>query len=102
MNHLMLMKIDVLNKFESIKICEQYEIDGNQTDKVPYETDAVINPIYSEIKGWCEDIAGKSTFDQLPIAMKEYVNAIEQRMNLPIAVVSTSPDRKDTIIRTEL
>lgn len=100
--HLMLMKVDVLNKFESIKICEQYEINGETTTKVPYETDAVINPIYSEVKGWCEDIAGKSAFDQLPIAMREYVSAIEQRMNLPIAVVSTSPNRKDTIIRTEL
>ena len=100
--HLMLMKIDVLNQFENIKICEQYEINGEKTEHVPYDVNAKINPIYSNHKGWCKDTEGMKSFKELPDEMQNYVHEIEQRTNLPIAIISTSPNRDDTIIRAEL
>lgn len=100
--HLMLMKIDVLNQFENIKICEQYEINGEKTEQVPYDVNAKINPIYSNHKGWCKGTEGMKSFKELPEEMQNYVHEIEQRTNLPIAIISTSPNRDDTIIRAEL
>ncbi len=100
--HLMLMKIDVLNGFDTIKICEEYEIEGNRTQKVPYEVEADIKPIYSEHKGWKSSTVGLHSYEELPEAMKQYISEIEERTSLPVAVVSTSPNRADTIIRTEL
>ena len=100
--HLMLMKIDVLNNFETINICEKYEINGELTERVPYEVDAEIKPVYSVQKGWCVDVDGKKSFEELPSEMQAYVNVIEEKMSLPVAVISTSPNREDTIIRTEL
>ncbi len=100
--HLMLMKIDVLNGFDTIKICEEYEIEGKRTKRVPYEVEANITPIYSEHKGWKSSTEGLHEYEQLPKEMKQYISEIEQRTSLPIALVSTSPNRADTIIRTEL
>lgn len=99
--HLMLMKIDVLNSFGQIKICDEYTIDGKATTKVPYDVEAKIDPIYSSHKGWCRNIAGIKQFEQLPQQMKDYVHTIEEKLNLPVAIVSTSPDREDTIIKSE-
>lgn len=100
--HLMLMKIDVLNQFENIKICEQYEINGEKTEHVPYDVNAKITPIYSDHKGWCAGTEGMKSFEELPKEMRDYVQEIEQRTNLPVAIISTSPNRDDTIIRAEL
>lgn len=100
--HLMLMKIDVLNQFENIKICTQYEINGETTEHVPYDVNAKINPIYTSCKGWKADTEGMKHFEDLPKEMQDYVHDIERRTNLPVAIISTSPNRDDTIIRAEL
>ncbi len=100
--HLMLMKIDVLNQFDNIKICTQYEINGETTEHVPYDVNAKINPIYTSCKGWKADTEGMKHFEDLPKEMQDYVHDIERRTNLPVAIISTSPNRDDTIIRAEL
>lgn len=100
--HLMLMKIDVMNGFSRIKVCDSYEINGKRTMNVPYDMEERISPLYSDYEGWLQDVGGVDDYEALPQRMKDYIAMIEQKTGLPVAVVSTSPDRKDTIIRTEL
>lgn len=100
--HLMLMKIDVLNDFDTVKVCDSYSIAGKQTDRVPYEVDAKIEPVYSSHKGWKAKTEDISRFEDLPQQLRDYVGEIESKTSLPVAIVSTSPKREDTIIRTEL
>jgi adenylosuccinate synthase len=98
--HLIIMKIDVMNNFSQIKICESYMIDGKNTDKVPYDISTVsITPVYSTYEGWQQDISNINDYDKLPQAMKHYVNSLENKLGIKIAVISTSPDRKDTIYK---
>lgn len=100
--HLMLMKIDVMNGFSRIKVCDSYEINGKRTMNVPYDMEERISPLYSDYEGWLQDVGGLGDYEALPQRMKDYIAMIEQKTGLPVALVSTSPDRKDTIIRTEL
>lgn len=100
--HLMLMKIDVMNGFGRIRVCDAYEINGQRTMNVPYDMEERINPLYSDYEGWLQDVGGVDDYEALPQRMKDYIAMIEQKTGLPVAVVSTSPDRKDTIIRMEL
>lgn len=100
--HLMLMKIDVMNGFSRIKVCDSYEINGKRTMNVPYDMEERISPLYSDYEGWLQDVGGVGDYEALPQRMKDYIAMIEQKTGLPVALVSTSPDRKDTIIRTEL
>jgi adenylosuccinate synthase len=91
-----LMKLDVLDGFESIKICVAYEIDGKRIDYMPSDLDSV-TPIYEEIKGW-DKVEGISNYDDLPQGAKDYVKRIEELTNTKVGLISTSPDRNDTII----
>lgn len=100
--HLMLMKIDVMNGFGRIRVCDAYQINGQRTMNVPYDMEERIIPLYSDYEGWLQDVGGVDDYEALPQRMKDYIAMIEQKTGLPVAVVSTSPDRKDTIIRMEL
>lgn len=100
--HLMLMKIDVMNGFGRIRVCDAYKINGQRTMNVPYDMEERIIPLYSDYEGWLQDVGGVDDYEALPQRMKDYIAMIEQKTGLPVAVVSTSPDRKDTIIRMEL
>jgi adenylosuccinate synthase len=100
---LILMKIDVLDDFATIKICNKYEIKGEKTEHIPYNMEEnKINPIYDEYKGWKKNVSGVRSYNDLPKEMQDYIEEIEKRMNIPVSVVSISPDRKDTIFRKEL
>ncbi|VAY87125.1 Adenylosuccinate synthetase [hydrothermal vent metagenome] len=96
-DQLALMKLDVLDGFETIKICTAYEVNGKTIDYLPTDLANVI-PIYEEIKGW-DKVKGCKTWDSLPILAKEYINKIEEITSTKIGIISTSPDRDDTIIR---
>ncbi len=96
-DELALMKLDVLDGFEKIKICTAYEIDGKITDKFPTNLKDV-KPIYEEIDGW-EKVEGISEYNKLPENAKRYIKRIEELSGVKVGIVSTSPDRKDTIIR---
>jgi adenylosuccinate synthase len=92
-----LMKLDVLDGFKTIKVCIAYEIDGKTIDYVPYDLENV-KPIYKEFKGW--DITeGIREYNDLPIEAKEYIKALEELTLTKIGIISTSPDRRDTIVR---
>lgn len=97
---LLMMKADVLNIFPTIKVCTQYQLkDGSITDMVPYEliTDKII-PIYEELKGWNVSLEG-NTKESLPAELNQYIKFLETHLEVPITLVSTGPDRTQTIHR---
>ncbi len=95
-DELALMKLDVLDGFGKIKICTAYEIDEKKTDKFPTNLQKV-KPVYEEMDGW-KRLRGISEFDKLPENAKKYIKRLEELTGTRIGVISTSPDRKDTII----
>ena len=96
-DQLALMKLDVLDGFESIKICTAYEMNGELIDFVPSDLENV-KPIYELIKGW-HSVVGCREFDKLPQSAKEYIQRIEELTKTKVGIISTSPEREDTIIR---
>ncbi len=90
------MKLDVLDGFETIKICVAYEVNGERIDYMPSDLDGV-TPIYEDIQGW-DKVEGISNYDELPQTAKDYVKRIEELTNTKVGLISTSPDRNDTII----
>ncbi|WP_197720413.1 adenylosuccinate synthase [Helicobacter cholecystus] len=90
-----LMKLDVLDGFDEIKVCVGYEYRGERIDYIPYDYENV-KPIYESFKGW-EKTEGIREFDKLPKNCKEYIHALEEMIKCRISIVSTSPDREDTI-----
>lgn len=96
-DQLALMKLDVLDGFEKIKVCVAYELDGQRIDYVPSSLDDV-KAIYEEIDGW-DSVVGIREFDKLPENAKKYINRIEEVTSTKVGIVSTSPERADTIIR---
>ncbi len=91
-----LMKLDVLDGFKEIKVCVAYEIDGKEIDYVPYDLEDV-KPIYKSFKGW-DAVQGVREYEELPDTAKAYIKALEELTMTKIGIVSTSPDREDTII----
>ncbi len=96
-DQLALMKLDVLDGFETIKICVAYELDGQKIDFLPHDLENV-KPIYEEIQGW-ESVVGCREFDKLPSEAKAYIAKIEEVTKTKVGIISTSPEREDTIIR---
>ena len=98
---LIMMKGDVLSGFKTLKVCTAYNYKGNEIKHLPYNIEAEnVTPIYTEIKGWDEDLTGMTEASQLPDALNGYVDFLEKELNIPITVVSVGPDRKQTINRT--
>jgi adenylosuccinate synthase len=95
-DELALMKLDVLDGFDEVKVCVAYELDGEQIDYIPAKLDEV-KPIYKSFKGW-DKSAGARTFDALPKEAQEYVKAIEEITKTKVGIISTSAERDDTII----
>ena len=96
-SNIALMKLDVLDGLEKIKVCIGYEIDGKEIDYVPYTLDSA-KPIYKEFKGW-DKSEGVRDFSKLPQEAQDYILELEKLCNAKIGIISTSPDRDDTIIR---
>lgn len=92
-----LMKLDVLDGFKTIKICKAYEYQGEVIDYMPANLDEV-TPIYEELEGW-DSISGIKHYDDLPLNAKRYINRIEELTGVRVSIVSTSPERSDTILR---
>lgn len=96
-DQLALMKLDVLDGFTKIKVCVAYELDGKRIDYMPSDMQNV-KPIYEEIDGW-DSVVGIKDFDKLPINAKKYIEKIEEITSVKVGIISTSPERADTIIR---
>lgn len=97
---LCMMKADVLDGFDAIKVCTHYDINGERLDYMPYDiVSTEVTPIYKEIKGWKTDLTGLSSIDEIPAELNDYVEYLEQELNVPITIVSVGPDRKQTLLR---
>jgi len=97
---LLMMKADVLSQFETIKVCTHYLYKGNKIDYLPYEVGAEdLQPVYTELKGWTNDLTGITDEHDLPAALNRYIAFIENSVEVSITLVSVGPDRKQTIMR---
>jgi adenylosuccinate synthase len=98
---LFMMKADVLNIFEEIKICTHYELpDGSRVDRLTYELNSEdAKPVYKTVPGWFTSLAEVREYDQFPQELKDYVKYLEQELGVPIKMVSVGPDRTQTILR---
>ncbi|MBR8463387.1 adenylosuccinate synthase [Campylobacter sp. faydin G-24] len=92
-----LMKLDVLDGFNSVKICKAYEYKGDIIDYVPTDLENA-KPIYEELKGW-DSVKGINRYENLPSNARAYIERIEELTGVKVGFVSTSPERSDTIIR---
>ena len=98
-----LTKLDVLDGFEKLKICVGYDLDGKRLDYLPTaaEEQARCKPIYEEVDGWSESTEGARSWNDLPANAVKYVRHIEELIQCPVALLSTSPERDDTILVTD-
>jgi adenylosuccinate synthase len=98
---LVMMKVDVLNIFDEIKVCTHYELpDGTITEELPFDIcDMDIKPIYKTFKGWGASLEGITDFNVMPDNLKAYTAFLEQEVQVPITYVSTGPDRTATMTR---
>ncbi len=95
---LIMMKGDVLSGINKIKVCTRYNYNGNAVDYLPFSIEEEnIEPIYEEIDGWEEDITQAKSYNDLPVNFKNYVEFLEDKLNLKIKIVSVGPDRTQTI-----
>ena len=102
-NGISLTKLDVLDGFKTLKICIGYALDGKVLDHLPFASDeqARCEPIYEELEGWSESTEGARSWADLPGAAVKYVRRIEELIGCPVALLSTSPERDDTILVTD-
>ena len=97
---LMMMKGDVLSGFETLKVCTAYNYKGEIIHHLPYNIEEEnVTPIYTEFKGWKQDLTGLVTFDSLPKELKDYIEFIEKEVEVSVKIISVGPDRKQTITR---
>jgi adenylosuccinate synthase len=95
-----LTKLDILDGFEEIKVCTGYRLDGRDLDYLPAgeQAQAKVEPVYETIAGWKEPTAGARSWAQLPAQAIKYVRRIEELIGCPVTLLSTSPEREDTIL----
>ena len=97
---LMMMKADVLSGFKSLKVCTAYNYKGETITHLPFNIEAEnVSPVYSEFKGWKEDLTEMENASQLPKELNDYIAFLEKELETPIKIVSVGPDRKQTIFK---
>jgi len=98
-SELIMMKSDVMNDFDTIKICTAYKLGDTTIDYFPFESNEEVTPVYTEFKGWKSDICSIRDYDKLPKELKDYIAFIEKETGCPIKIVSIGPDREEIILR---
>ena len=95
-----LTKLDVLDGFDELRVCDSYELDGEVLDYFPSGTrqQAAVKPIYRTLEGWSESTRGARSWSELPGNAIKYIRQIEELIEAPVALLSTSPEREDTIL----
>ena len=96
---LIMMKSDVMDDFDTIKVATSYNIDGRSVNTYPYDGGVGVTPVYTECKGWKQDLTAIRDYDSLPEAFKAYVAFIEQETGCRINIISVGPDREAIIRR---
>ena len=93
-------KKGILSGFDTIKVCTAYMYNGKQIDFLPYDySPELLSPVYTDLKGWKNDLTGLNNPDQMPKELNEYIAFIEREVGIPISIVSVGPDRTQTLIR---
>jgi len=95
---LFMMKSDVLSGMGSLKVCTSYCTSGKECRELPF-ADEKIEPVYTELPGWTEDITGIRQFEKLPLNLRNYIKFIEESTGVPVTMISVGPDREATIVR---
>ena len=92
--------MDVLDGLETLRIAVGYDVDGQQMDAPPIGADAYeqCKPVYIDMPGWSESTVGIKTYDALPATAKAYIKKIEEVVGIPVDIISTGPDRNETIV----
>ena len=100
---LFMMKADVLNQLETLQVCTHYRLaDGSVIDYIPFEIcNNEIEPVYQSLPGWQRDLTDLSSFEELPDALRQYISFIEEAVDVPVNIVSTGPNRRETIVKTD-
>jgi adenylosuccinate synthase len=94
-----MMKADVMDTFDTIKVCTAYKVNGELTDQMPFDLTETVEPVYIEMNGWKTDLTGLENGDNLPTELQEYISYIEEATEVPISVVSVGPDREQTLFQ---
>ncbi|MCF8463247.1 MAG: adenylosuccinate synthase [Flavobacteriales bacterium] len=94
-----MLKTDVLDSFDTIKVCTQYKVNGELTDQMPFDLTETVEPVYIEMKGWKTDLTKFTNGDPLPQELQDYIAFIEEQTGVPISVVSVGPDREQTLFQ---
>ncbi len=93
-----MMKIDVLNEFDEVKVCTHYIVDGKQTEQLPYNLSTEIKPVYKSFKGWGK-LPESMEYAKMPAELKTYIKFVEDAVGVPITLLSVGPERSQTLIR---
>ena len=96
---LIMMKSDVTNDFETIRVATAYEVDGVRTTEFPYSISGEVKPVYTDFEGWKCDLRSCRRYEDFPEAFKRYVEFIERETGVPVKIISVGPDRDETIER---
>lgn len=96
---LIMMKSDVMDDFDVVKVATAYKVGGEVVDHLPYELNDEIEPVYTEFKGWKTPISGIRKYEDFPAEFKAYVEFIEEQTGVPVKIISVGPDREETIVR---
>ena len=96
---LIMMKSDVMDDFDVVKVATAYKVGGEIVDHLPYELNDEIEPVYTEFKGWKTKISGVRRYEDFPAEFKTYVEFIESETGVPVKIISVGPDREETIVR---
>jgi adenylosuccinate synthase len=98
-----LTKADVLNDFDTIDACTNYEINGKVTDELPFDIDRIsITPVYKNFAGWKQDLGAYSSVDELPENLTGYLKFLENHLQTPISMLSTGPEREKLLFKNSL
>lgn len=96
---LIMMKSDVMNGFDTIRVATQYEVGGRRTAEFPYAVTDDLQPVYTDFEGWKCDLRDCRSYDEFPAAFRRYVEFIERETGVPVKIISVGPDRGETIVR---
>jgi adenylosuccinate synthase len=94
---LIMTKADVLSGFDTLRVATAYQINGKITTEIPFDTETPVEPVYTDLPGWTEDISGIRQQEDLPENLTSYVRFVEKYLGIPVTIVSVGPDREATV-----
>jgi adenylosuccinate synthase len=98
-NELIMMKADVMNGFDTVRVATAYKIDGQVTQDFPFECPDDVEPVYTDFPGWKEDLTKVRRYEDFPETFKNYIAFIEKETGCPVKIISVGPDRSEIVIR---